>query len=586
MIEYSSVFHRPTDNFAYPFGEVSLHIRIKTKKNNILKAELLYGDQYEWKNTSWIYFKQELQKIGSDFLFDYWQIEIIPPYQRLRYGFILHSGNEQTTYTEKGFFQEPPQDPSFYFCFPYLHRSEIFRAPEWVKNTVWYQIFPERFANGDESINPPNTLRWGSKPPAPDNFFGGDFQGVMDHLDYLRELGISGIYFTPIFKAYSNHKYDTINYFEIDPQFGSKEVFKQLVEKCHENGIKVMLDAVFNHSGYFFEPFQDVLRNGENSRYRHWFHINEFPLKGGKLPNYSTFAFVESMPKLNTQNPEVKEYLLEVGKYWVREFDIDGWRLDVANEIDHQFWRDFRSEVKKIKPDLYILGEVWHDAMPWLRGDQFDAVMNYPFLTNVINFFAKETISSKEFTEKMTSVLFQYPATVNEAIFNLIGSHDTPRIMTECGENVDKVKLIFTFLLTFIGTPCIYYGDEIGLTGDMDPGCRKCMPWEEENQNKDLFRHIQRLIKLRAKEKLLSNEGHIEFLTPAENSSCVSFIKSNGKENVFVVLNSSGKEAKFSVPFNLKGKKVTNLIDGTEFASEAEHHYISLKAYEHAIFKF
>lgn len=586
MIENSSVFHRPTDNFAYPFREESLHIRLKTKKNNISKAELIYGDQYEWKDSSWVNFKQELQKIGSDFLYDYWQIEIKPPYKRLRYGFILHRGNEQTTYTEKGFFQEPPQDPGYYFCFPYLHASEVFRAPDWVKETVWYQIFPERFANGDESINPPNTLEWGSTAPSPDNFFGGDFQGIINRLDYLKDLGITGIYFTPIFKAYSNHKYDTIDYFEMDPQFGSKEVFKQLVEKCHENGIKVMLDAVFNHSGYFFEPFQDVLKNGENSRYRHWFHLNEFPLKGGERPNYSTFAFVESMPKLNTQNPEVKEYLLEVGRYWVREFDIDGWRLDVANEIDHQFWRDFRREVKKIKPDLYILGEVWHDAIAWLRGDQFDAVMNYPFLTNVINFFAKETISAKEFTENMSAVLFQYPATVNEAAFNLIGSHDTPRILTECGENADKVKLIFAFLLTFIGTPCIYYGDEIGLTGEMDPGCRKCMQWEKEHQNRDLFKHVQRLIKLRSEEILLSNEGQIKFLTPAENNSCVSFIKSNGEESVFVVLNSSGNEAKFSIPFNLKGKKVTNLLDGTVFASEAEHHYIPLKAYEYAIFKF
>ena len=169
---------------------------------------------------------------------------------------------------------------------------------------------------------------------------------MINHLDHLTELGINGIYFTPIFKAKSNHKYDTIDYMEIDPQFGDKETFKKLVQECHERGIKVMLDAVFNHSGYYFEPFQDLLKNGESSRYKDWFHVRSYPITTEPLPTYDTFAFEASMPKLNTENPEVKEYLLEVGKYWVKEFDIDGWRLDVANEIDHQFLERFQKRGK------------------------------------------------------------------------------------------------------------------------------------------------------------------------------------------------------------------------------------------------
>ncbi len=178
-------------------------------------------------------------------------------------------------------------------------------------------------------------------------FFGGDFQGIIDHLDYLVNLGINGIYLTPIFKAYSNHKYDTIDYFEIDPQFGDKETFRRLVKECHARGIKVMLDAVFNHSGFYFEPFQDVLENQEDSRYKDWFHIWDFPIETEPKPNYDAFGFVSTMPKLNTANSEVKKYLLDVAEYWVKEFDIDGWRLDVANEIDHSFWREFRQVVKK-----------------------------------------------------------------------------------------------------------------------------------------------------------------------------------------------------------------------------------------------
>lgn len=190
-------------------------------------------------------------------------------------------------------------------------------------------------------------------------FFGGDLQGVIDHLDHLVELGINGIYFCPIFEAYSNHKYDTINYLNIDPAFGDKETFKKLVDECHRRGIKVMLDAVFNHIGDTSPQWQDVIKNGKDSPYADWFHIHEFPVSYQESADfeqasnitYDVFAFAPHMPKLNTANPEVKAYLLEIAKYWIEEFDIDAWRLDVANEVDHQFWKEFRKvcdETKKI----------------------------------------------------------------------------------------------------------------------------------------------------------------------------------------------------------------------------------------------
>ncbi|MDP4171923.1 MAG: glycoside hydrolase family 13 protein, partial [Bacillota bacterium] len=457
-----AIYHRPKDNYAYACTDKELHIRIRTKKNDIEGVTLIHGDPYDWVDKQWITTTTPMVKSGSDQLYDYWFVEITPPFKRLRYGFILHDESETVCLTEKGFFPEAPtDDTAYYFCFPFLNKADVFHAPNWVKNTVWYQIFPERFANGNTATNPEGTLPWASEEPSPTNFFGGDIEGVIQNISHLKELGISGIYFTPIFKAYSNHKYDTIDYMEIDPQFGTKETFKQLIEVCHENGIKVMLDAVFNHSGFYFEQFQDVLMHGENSRYKNWFHVHEFPLITEPRPNYDTFAFTPFMPKLNTENAEVKEYLFEVGRYWVREFNIDGWRLDVANEVDHAFWRDFRKEVKAIKQDLYILGEIWHDSMPWLRGDQFDAVMNYPFTTNILNLFAKQTISVQEFIENMTNVIHMYPKNVNEVAFNLVDSHDTPRILSECGDDVQRVKQVFSLLLTFIGTPCIYYGDEV-----------------------------------------------------------------------------------------------------------------------------
>lgn len=536
-MEKSAVFHRPVDNLAYLLDNKTLHIRLKTKANDLQKVLLIHGDPYIWADGEWMHDMERMYLAGTDGVHDYWEIKIFSETNRIRYGFKLISSNEEVIYTEKGFYSTPPKDSDYYFCFPYLHNTDLFDAPAWVKDTIWYQIFPERFANGDPSIDPPTAKAWGSEPPAINNFFGGDFAGVIQHLDYLSDLGVNGIYFTPVFKASSNHKYDTIDYLEIDPQFGDKESLKQLVKECHERGIRVMLDAVFNHSGYYFPPFQDVLVNGESSRYKDWFHIHSYPVRGGERPNYEAFGFVESMPKLNTANPEVKKYLMDVGAYWIEEYDIDGWRLDVANEVDHKFWREFRETVKAIKPEVYILGEIWHDSMPWLRGDQFDAVMNYPFKTNLFNLLVNESINSTQFVENITRVYYNYPKNVFDYTFNLVGSHDTARLLTECDDNIGKVKQIFTLLLTFMGTPCIYYGDEIGLTGGQDPGCRKCMDWDESTHNLDLKNHIKELISIRKQEKLLANEGSVRFILPTTENGIFGYEKFDEKYSIIVLFN-------------------------------------------------
>ncbi|SFA79227.1 MULTISPECIES: glycoside hydrolase family 13 protein [unclassified Bacillus (in: firmicutes)] len=553
-----AVYHRPKNNYAYAYNETELHIRLRTKRNDVDSVQLVYGDPYEHTESGWVT-KQTTMKIsGSDDLFDYWFVSVAPEFKRLRYGFILTSGDETIVYTEKGFYEEVPNnDTAYFFCFPFLNKIDVFQAPEWAKETVWYQIFPERFANGNPDLNPPGTLAWGEEEPTPHNFFGGDFEGVIKHIDHLVELGISGIYFTPIFKAFSNHKYDTIDYMEIDPQFGDKETFKRLVEVCHANGIKVMLDAVFNHSGYFFPQFQDVLEKGEASIYKDWFYLREFPIVTEPKPNYDTFAFTQFMPKLNTENQEVKDYLLEVGRYWVREFDIDGWRLDVANEVDHQFWREFRLAVKGIRPDVYILGEIWHDSMPWLQGDQFDAVMNYPFTTGALNFIAKDQIKAKEFSNIISNVQHSYPNNVNEVAFNLLDSHDTPRILTQCGGNIDKLKLLYIFQLSFTGSPCIYYGDEVGMTGEQDPGCRKCMVWDTEKQNRDLFNHLKKLISLRKEHQAFRNND-ITFIETNDATNHVIYSKTDGSSEYIFILNNSVDSVNVVIPESLS---VSNALD-------------------------
>ena len=288
------------------------------------------------------------------------------------------------------------------------------------------------------------------------------------------------------------------------------------------------------------------------------------------------------MPKLNTNNPEVKQYLLDVATYWIKEFDIDGWRLDVANEVGQPFWREFRQTVKKIKPDLYILGEVWHDSINWLRGDQFDAVMNYPFTTNALKLLASQTINSKQFMEEMTSVYHSYPTTVFQTTFNLIGSHDIPRVLTECHNHIGKSRLLHVILLTFPGSPCIYYGDEIGLTGGMDPGCRKCMVWEEAEQNLELHSEIKWLISLRKQEPLLANDGQFEFIYTLNNEHIVSYRKFNERQSVYIFINPTDHEQAFTLPFENKDSTITNLITGITY--DKSNQDLQIEAYNYQVF--
>lgn len=571
-----AIFHRSQDSDAYAYDSNTVHIRLRTKKNDALTVKLVYGDPYHWEkgncnNYEWQYSRATMHKSGSDALYDYWFAAVEPPNRRLSYGFHIQGEQESIFYTEKGFYDTPPRDTNHYFRFPFLHPIETFQAPDWVKDTVWYQIFPERFANGDPTLNPPGTQPWGATPTQ-DNYFGGDFEGIIQHLDYLQALGVSGIYFTPIFKAHTNHKYDTADYMEIDPQFGDKETFKRLVKTCHERNIRVMLDAVFNHSGFYFEPFQDVLKNGEQSPYKDWFHIHEFPIQTKPKPNYAAFAFEKKMPKLNTANKDVQDYLLKVATYWIETFDIDGWRLDVANEVDHHFWKKFRSAVKSVKEDVYILGEIWHDSMPWLRGDEFDAVMNYPFTTAAIHFFAKNSIGAETFAEHMYRLLHTYPQNVNEVAFNLLGSHDTQRLLTECGHDKQKMKLALLFQMSFIGTPCIYYGDEVGMTGgdSGDPSFRKCMIWDEAAQDRDLFHFVQKLIALRKTYKAFGTYGQFTVLEASNETNHLIYAKVYNDETIVFAINNGAEQVTVTLPVkdytqghDLWNDEVIDLVDTT-----------------------
>jgi neopullulanase len=437
-----------------------------------------------------------------------------------------------------------------YFKMPFFQEVDRFKSIPWVQNTIWYQIFPERFENGDSANDNEGTLPWDATVhPKASDFFGGDIRGIINRLDYLEELGINGIYLCPIFEAPSNHKYDTVDYKKIDPHFGTEEDFRELVKKAHEKGIKIMLDAVFNHIGDQSPQFQDVLKNGEKSIYKDWFHIHSFPISAtstsihSDVTNYDVFAYTRHMPKLNTANPEVVDYLLDISTYWIREFDIDAWRLDVANEVDHQFWKKFKAACDKEKEDFYIIGEIWTSAQSWLDGDEFTGVMNYAFSGAIPDYFAKKKITLTEMVHKLNHQLMLNRDQTNQMMFNLLDSHDAPRILSIAKKDKDLLKQMFAFLFLQNGTPDIYYGTEIGMFGENDPDNRKPMEWRTDYQDAELFKFFQKLIRFRKENAREISSGELVWKTVDEKNGLLSF--SIG--NTIGVFNSGSKPIQMMV---------------------------------------
>ncbi len=600
-ITREAIHHIPKSNYSYGYDKDTLHLRIKTKKGEINKAELRIGDPYDWdkggcdggnmNSTGGVWTggnTYPMRKEVETEYFDHWIAEFKPPKKRSRYAFILEGKNEKILYTEKRIHELGTKDDmsilsriNDFYCFPYLNNIDVPKAPKWAKDTIWYQIFPDRFNNGDSSINPKNVMPWGTEPTE-HNFMGGDLRGIINKLDYFLELGINGLYFCPIFKATQNHRYDTIDYMEIDPALGTKEDFKELVEKAHKKGIKIMLDAVFNHMGYFSYQWQDVILNGEKSKYKDWFHINKFPVVDkpfeeldGRNLNYETFGRTPLMPKLNTENKEVVEYLLNVAEYWSKEMNIDAWRLDVCNEVDHVFWRKFRERVLLANPETYILGEVWHDGLPWLMGDQFDAVMNYPLGDAIKDYFITNYIDAEKFKYMINQISVNYPIQVVESTFNLLDSHDTPRILTVANGNKDKVKLAFLFMFTQVGAPCIYYGTEVGMEGNQGMGQefhRRCMIWDESKQDKEMFKFMQRLISIKKEYKQFSSVN-IDWIQAKKDSDILIY----RKENITIIINNSNEKAEVKLPGYLKNSKGKDLfkLENVEITDK-----LNLNAYE------
>lgn len=602
MINVAAVYHEAKSKYAYAYDESKIHIRIRCAKGDVDSVNIIYGDPFNWGQNdlgvhTWIQENKPNEKLHKEYtteLHDYFFIELTPRHKRIKYAFILKKGDEKLFFGPRYITEYNPDkqiDLFNFFNFPYMNSIDVYTCPSWVKDTIWYQIFPERFCNGDKTNDPKNVRNWNDTTEVTNEmFFGGDLEGVIKKLDYLQDLGINGIYFTPIFKSPTTHKYDIEDYFSIDPHFGDLETFKTLVKEAHKRGIRIMLDAVFNHCGFNHPFFQDVVKYGENSPYKDYFHIHSFPvlendpkefryIPGKSTLNYETFAFTPFMPKWNTENPQVKEYLLKVAKFWIEECDIDAWRLDVSNEVDHEFWRSFRKVCDSAKKDFYIVGENWDDSNPWLKSDQMHAVMNYNFTYPCWSFFGKKEFNNKQFIEAISNMQVMYPKNILPNLYNLLDSHDTTRIITMCNENIQSAILAYVFLFTISGSPSIYYGGEIGLSGGHDPLNRRCMIWDKDKQNLQLLEIIKKLISLR-KQHPSFKAVDIKFYH-VDNDDVLVYEKETLEEKIVIVLNNGNENQSIKLPhlnctlldiFNNKEIKINEKVD--------------LKPYEFYILKY
>lgn len=591
----AGVFHQCGDQWCFALDRNTLQIRLQTAAGDIDRVEIVCGDPFEWDTSVtphvWASAAHPMNRAATDGVHDYWEFRFEPPFRRLKYWFILYKGKRSWEFGEKGIVDEVDRNNTWNtFVFPYIQPTEVFRAPEWIADTVWYQIFPDRFCNPAPDGGSFATRPWQYGPVTNRELYGGNLAGITAKLDHIAGLGFNGIYLTPIFKSPSNHKYNTTDYLQIDPAFGTEDDLRELVRECHRRGIRILLDAVFNHSGTEFAPWKDVLEHGEKSRYRDWFVIDRFPLfshaqlaarerkdwrraDDSHESGYLTFAFTNSMPKLNTANPETREYLLGVAEHYIRTCDIDGWRLDVSNEVDHEFWRQFRARVKAAKADAYIVGEIWHHSIDWLRGDQYDAIMNYHFGQAISNFLSgnPEVPDGRALANRLTILEKSYPDPVLRAGFNLLDSHDTDRLITRLGDNVSAARQAWLLFALLPASPCFYYGSEYGLRGGNDPECRRCMPWDEAHQEPGQHDFIREIIALRRSHAGLVNGGTREWLWDARQGGVFGMRISGKPEGrgadrerggtITVILNRTGKP--------LPASKYRKLLTAAELDSGA-----------------
>ena len=480
---------------------------------------------------------------------------------------------------------------------------ECFATPAWFKGGIMYQIFPDRFfKSGEILVEKGKWLHrdWHETPEFRPNekgkilnndFFGGNFRGILKKLDYLQSLHVTVIYLNPIFRAFSNHRYDTGDYMQLDPMLGSEEDFAALVSECGKRGIRLILDGVFNHTGddsrYFnkYGTYDEIgAYQSKDSKYYSWYNFRHFPDK------YDSWWGIDVLPAVNENFPSYIDFITGengVLRRWMK-YPLGGFRLDVADELPDEFVAKIRSAVKSANGDAVVIGEVWEDASnkiaystrrKYFQGEELDSVMNYPLKDAIINFVVSGNTSLLRRTVGM--LLDHYPKCVLDSLMNILGTHDTVRVLTAlggvCAYNkeemavlklsaeqravaTERLKIAAILLYTFFGVPCIYYGDEIGMEGYSDPFCRNPFAWDLIDE--DILSHYRWLGELRSRYTVFRDGDYRELY---HDDNCIVFERRKGKEAVITVANLGNN--KYTLRFNgvlynqLSGERCVDRVD-------------------------
>jgi len=604
-----------------PLSTTKIEFKTKAHMDDVETVYLLKSDELI-----------KMNKIAEDGSYDYFQkiITLQNENEEFDYCFVYRDG-EQDHYLLDGAFSGTKEDTKF---FHYSKENvQPFLTPDWVKDGIIYQIFTDRFYNGNPENNPDfsewyyeginvapkkekllkkytqyfhNVDDWydvsglvkspfhapneDGYQPDYNSFYGGDIQGIYKKLDYLEDLGVTIIYFNPLFQAKSNHKYDAVDYMKLDPHFGTDEDFKNFVDEAHERGIRIIIDCAFNHTGETFWAFQEGLKKGPESEYYNWYEWKKWPMPDpAKTLNFKPSDYYEcwwgygEMPDLNfdlseinpsensikdinlaTPNWEVVNYVLDVAEYWLSEMDLDGFRLDVPNEVPFWFWKLFREKVKSIKPDAYLVGELWSNAVDWVNDDYFDAVMNYAYFKDpVMRFFNQRSCSAKTFDRDLKPGLLSYPTQSTQVMMNLIDSHDTFRYLESANGDISRLKMAVLFQMTYVGTPHIWYGDEIGMMGAHDPDCRRPFNWEytKDSEKVALRDYYKKLIQIRKENACLRTGSFDTLLT---DGMVYGYLRSDKNSSIAVILNNDTNRNKIKVPLN--SSKVVDLLTRKEYS--------------------
>jgi cyclomaltodextrinase len=472
-------------------------------------------------------------------------------------------------------------------------------TPDWVRDAVFYQVFPDRLARSGRVVAPGEFEPWDA-PPTIDGLKGGDLYGVVAHLDRLSRLGINALYLNPIFTSASNHRYHTDDYFSVDPLLGGDAALRELLDAAHARGIRVVLDGVFNHCGRGWWPFHHVVENGIASPYHRWFHLADEVLRGERgvhpyptaeqmaeigslraqgvasgiasraILGYEAWWDLPALPKLDLDEPHLRSLILDVAEHWIR-FGIDGWRLDVAEEVGADFWREFCARVRAARATGYLVAEVWHDKPDWLAGDMFDAFMNYPLALAILGFAAQEhlvtdiempaeyagrlvRLDGAGLWTRLEAVLTRNDPAVTAVQLDLIGSHDTPRARTLCGGDLDALRLATLLQLTLPGAPCIYYGDEIGMSGGHDPGCRAGFPQDPAEWEREPYGWVADLIALRHSSRAL-RDAELALLGTAD--AAIAYLRRDENAAYVIVANAGPKQSSLALTLPFEAASAT-----------------------------